>query len=141
MAGDRRSTRLGILALVGLLLLSLTGFRLWFLQTVRAEELQERVQFSKTRTVVLVPERGRILDSSGRVLADNRPILTVAVDRAYLRRSADRAELFGRLSGWIGVPVDEMEARYQSERYSPFLPLPLKEDIDEQTATALLERV
>ena len=141
MAGDRRSARLGALAVVAVLLLGLVGVRLWFLQTVRADELEERVQFSKTRTVVLVPERGRILDAEGRVLADNRPILTVAVDRAYLRRPADRQELFTRLSGWIGVPIEEMEERFESELYSPFLPLPLREDIDEQTATALLERI
>lgn len=140
MAADRRAARLGVLALVGLLLLGLVGVRLWFLQTVRAEELQERVTFSKTRTVDLIPERGRIFDVNGRVLADNRQVLTVAVDRQVIRRSADREELFTRLSGWIEVPVEEMQRRYESPLYSPFLPLPLREDVDEQTAIAVLER-
>lgn len=117
------------------------GVRMWFLQTVQAEELEERVQASKTRTVDLIPERGRILDADGRILADNRPVLTVSIDRAVLRRESDRTELFTRLSGWIGVPVEEMQQRYDSVLYSPFLPLPVKEDIDEQTAVALLERV
>jgi penicillin-binding protein 2 len=140
MAADKRAARLGILALVGVLLLSLVGVRLWFLQTVRAEELQERVAFAKTRTVDLIPERGRIFDAKGRILADNRRVLTVAVDRQMIRREADRTELFRRLSGWIEVPVEEMQARYESVRYSPFLPLPLKEDVDESTAIAVLER-
>ena len=34
----------------------------------------------KTRTVPLLPERGRIFDADGRILADNQRILTVAVD-------------------------------------------------------------
>lgn len=140
MAGDKRATRIGILALVGLMLFSVIGVRLWFLQTVRAEELQERVQFSKTRTVPLLPERGRIFDTEGRILADNQRVLTVAVDRQVIRRSSDRDELFHRLSGWIEVPVEEMQRRYESVLYSPFLPLPLREDIDEPTAIALLER-
>ncbi len=141
MASDRRASRLGLLALVGVLLLSVVGVRLWFLQTVRAEELQERVTFSKTRVVDLIPERGRIFDSEGRIMADNRPILIAAVDRSVIRRSSDREELFRRVSGWLDVPVEEMQERYDSPLYSPFLPLPLKEDVDERTAVALLERV
>ncbi|TVR21972.1 MAG: hypothetical protein EA389_14140 [Ilumatobacter sp.] len=140
MAGDKRATRIGILALVGVMLFSLVGVRLWFLQTVRAEELQERVTFSKTRTVDILPERGRIFDVHGRILADNQRVLTVAVDRQVIRRQSDRDELFRRLSGWIEVPIEEMERRYESVLYSPFLPLPLREDIDEPTAIGLLER-
>jgi penicillin-binding protein 2 len=141
MAVDKRATRLGILALVGVVLFSLIGVRLWFLQTVRAEELQARVEFSKTRTVDLVPERGRIFDADGRILADNEPILTVAVDYQLLRTRSNREEIFRRLSGWIDVPIEEMEERYQSGLYSPLLPMPVKEDVDEPTAIALLERV
>jgi penicillin-binding protein 2 len=141
MASDRRASRLGVLALVGVMLFGLVGVRMWFLQTVRAEELQQRVTFAKTRTVDLIPERGRIFDVKGRILADNRPTLNVTVDRAVIRRASDRAELFRRISGWINVPVEDLEQRYRSVRYSPFLPLPLREDIDEPSAIALLERV
>ena len=42
-----------MLATVGVILVSLLGVRLWFLQTVRAEELQQRVDRSKTRVVQL----------------------------------------------------------------------------------------
>jgi penicillin-binding protein 2 len=140
MAVDKRATRLGILALVGVVLLSLVGVRLWFLQTVQADELQERVTASKVRTVQLVPERGRIFDVEGRVLADSERVLTVAVDYQLLRRKANREEIFRRLSGWIDVPIEEMEARYQSGRYSPFLPMPVKEDVTEEVASAILER-
>ena len=69
-----------MLATVGVILVSLLGVRLWFLQTVRDEELQQRVDRSKTRVVQLAPERGRIFDVEGRILADNERILTVAVD-------------------------------------------------------------
>ncbi|NDH95210.1 MAG: hypothetical protein EBZ13_11910, partial [Planctomycetia bacterium] len=141
MSGDRRAVRLGILATVAVILVSLLGVRLWFLQTVRAEELQERVDRSKTRVVQLAPERGRIFDADGRILADNRRILTVAIDWNYLQRRSERTELFRRLEGWVGVPASEMEDRYTSGYYSPFLPLPIAEDVDEQTAIALLERV
>lgn len=141
MALDKRSARLGVLALVGTMLFGLVGARLWFLQTVEQAALQEEVEQTKRRTVPLLPERGRIFDAEGRILADNERVLTVGVDWDFIRRSGDRAEIFRRLSGWVDVPVEEMEARFDSQAYSPFLPMPVVEDIDEPTAAAILERV
>ena len=141
MAADRRGARLGVLAIVGVLLFGLIGTRLWFLQTVEQESLQEQVDSTKLRRVPLLPERGRIFDADGRILADNERVLTVAVDREVIRRESDRTELFRRLSGWIDQPIEAMEERWDSVLYSQLLPLPLVEDIDEPTATALQERV
>lgn len=141
MALDKRATRLGVLALVGTLLFGLVGTRLWFLQTVEQAGLQEEVEQTKRRTVPLLPERGRIFDSDGRIVADNERVLTVGIDWDVIRRSGDRAEIFRRVSGWVDVPIEEMERRFNSGVYSPFLPMPVAEDIDEPTAAAILERV
>ncbi len=141
MAVDRRASRLGMLALVGVILFSLLGVRLWFLQTVKADELQQSVTISKTRTIRLAPERGRVFDVDGRILADNERILTVAVDWQMLRRKSQREEIFTRLSGWVQVPVETMQERFDAQIDSPFLPFPIKRDIDEPTAIAILERV
>ncbi len=141
MTADKRAARLGVLALVGMLLFGLVGARIWFLQTVEQEELQAKVDSTKLRTVPLLPERGRIFDAEGRILADNDRVLTVGVDWEVIRKSDNRAEIFRRLSGWVDVPVEEMEARFESQVYSPFLPMPIAEDIDERTAIAIRERV
>jgi penicillin-binding protein 2 len=141
VAADKRAARLGVLALVATLLFGLVGARLWFLQTVEQEALQAEVDTTKLRTVPLLPERGRIFDAEGRILADNDRVLTVAVDWQVIRNSENRAEIFRRLSGWVDVPVEEMEARFDSEVYSPFLPMPVAEDINERTAIAIKERV
>ena len=140
MAIDKRATRLGVLGLVGLILFGLIGVRLWFLQTVKADELQALSTISRTRTVRIPPERGRIFDVDGRILADNQRILTVAVDWQQLRKKTDRLEIFRRLSAWVDVPIEDMEARFESDVDSPFLPMPIKQGIDEPTAAALLER-
>jgi penicillin-binding protein 2 len=139
---DRRATRLGMLALVGVILFSLLGVRLWFLQTVKAEELQSKATAASTRTVRIAPQRGRIFDADGRILADNRRVLTVAVDWQTLRRKSQRTEIFKRLSGWVGVPVEVLEEQYdpQGIRNNPFLPFPVKRGIDEPTAIAIMER-
>lgn len=141
MALDKRSARLGVLAIVGTMLFGLVGTRLWFLQTVEQSTLQEQVEQTKRRTVPLLPERGRIFDAEGRILADNERVLTVGVDWEFVRDDDDRAEIFRRLSGWVDVPVEDMEARYDSGVYEKLLPLPVAEDIDEPTAIAIRERV
>ena len=141
MAADKRAARLGVLALVGMLLFGLVGARLWFLQTVEQESLQAEVNQTKLRTVPLLPERGRIFDAEGRILADNDRVLTVGVDWEIIRSKTYRTEIFRRLSGWVDVPIEEMEARYESGIYSPFLPMPVAEDIKEPTAIAIQERI
>jgi penicillin-binding protein 2 len=141
VAADKRAARLGVLALVAMLLFGLVGARLWFLQTVEQEALQAQVDTTKLRTVPLLPERGRIFDADGRILADNDRVLTVAIDWEIIRRSTYRSEIFRRLSGWVDVPIEEMEERYESGVFSPFLPMPVAEDVDERTAIAIQERV
>ena len=118
MAADRRGARLGVLAIVGVLLFGRIGTRRGFLQTVEQESLQEQVDSTKLRRVPLLPERGRIFDADGRILADNERVLTVAVDREVIRRESDRTELFRRLSGWIDQPIEAMEERWDSVLYS-----------------------
>lgn len=143
MAIDRRATRLGALALVGVVLFSLLGVRLWFLQTVKADELQEQVTFASQRTVRIPPERGRIVDREGRILADNERILSVGIDWDVLRRKSQRDEIFTRLSGWIDVAVETMEEQFDptGRRVDPFQPYIVRRDIDEPRAIAILERV
>ncbi|MUH52708.1 MAG: hypothetical protein F2789_16035, partial [Actinobacteria bacterium] len=140
MAVDKRAARLGVLALVAVVLLGAVGTRLWFLQTVQRQTFQQQVSVSKTRTQLLVPERGRIFDVQGRIMADNRRLLTVTVDRSVIRKQSNRTELFTRLSGLVNVSVQEMELRYQSGRYSNFLPLPLAEDVPEDVVLQIESR-
>ena len=105
------------------------------------------------REVLIPPERGRIFDAKGRILADNQRILTVAIDWSVIKKPKDRNALFERLSGPLKVPVIDLQRRYEpcfgepaipkctkGQRFSTLLPLPLKEDVDEDTVTYLKER-
>jgi penicillin-binding protein 2 len=152
-SSDKRSSRLGVLALVGVLLLGALGTRMWFLQGVQAQEFQAKLSAAKTRTVYVPPERGRIFDADGRAIADNKRILTVTVDWSVLRDRQTRLALMERLSGPLQTPADELMRRYdpcygapavprctRGQIYSTLLPLPLKEDVDEETVAYLKER-
>ena len=153
MAIDKRTTRLGMLALVSTLLIGALGTRLWFLQGVEAASYQARVSAAKLREVLIPPERGRIFDAKGRIMADNQRILTVAIDWSVIKKKKDRDALFNRLSGPLKVPVIDLQRRYEpcfgeptipkctkGQRFSTVLPLPLKEGVDEDTVTYLKER-
>jgi len=150
MAVDKRSARLGVLATVSLLLIGLLGARLWFLQGVKSDEYQATVTAAKTREVYVPPERGRIFDADGRVLADNQRVLTVTVEWNVVRNKKNRLALFERLSGPLDTPVDDLLRRYdpcypatkcdKKQQFDSLLPLPLKEDVDEETVAFLKER-
>ncbi len=146
MAVDRRSSRLASLGAVALVLFSALGMRMWFLQVVDAPALEQRVQANKTRTVKLLPERGRIFDRQGRIMADNERILTITVaweamgSEGSVVDTKDRLELFGRLSKVLDMSVSDMEERFTSNKYSPLLPMPLAEGVSEETAAYLIER-
>ena len=151
MAVDKRAARLGVLATVSLILIGLLGARLWFLQAVQSDEYQAKVTAAKTATVFIPPERGRIFDLDGRVLADNKRILTVTVDWSVVRKEKNRLALFERLSGPLETPVDDLMRRYdpcyrepkpckKAQLYDRLLPLPLKEGVDEDKVAYIKER-
>ena len=140
MPRESRMSRLAILATVAMLLGSLLTVRLWFLQAVDAPGLEQRVQEVRTRTVKLTSERGRIFDLKGRIMADNERLLTITLDRAVIAGPLARQQMWNRLSGALGLSVQELEDRYVSKRYNQLQPVPLKEDVSEDLAIFLRDR-
>jgi penicillin-binding protein 2 len=151
MAVDKRTARLGVLATVSLILIGLLGARLWFLQGTQADEYQKDVTRAKTAIAYIAPERGRIFDTDGRVVADNQRILTVTVEWSVLRKTSNRRKLFERLSGPLQTPVDDLMRRYEPcyrvpapckkvQLFDRLLPLPLKEDVSEDVVNYIKER-
>jgi penicillin-binding protein 2 len=133
-------SRLAVLGSVSLILIGLLTVRLWFLQTVDAQGIQERVREVRSRIVKLTPERGRITDVRGRIVADNQRILTITIDRLVIARDLPRQQMWDRLSGVLNMSVQELEDYFQSKRYDPLQPVPLKEDVAEDVGIFLRER-
>jgi penicillin-binding protein 2 len=165
MSRDSRGLRLGVLGIVALMLMGVLGVRLWFLQVVDSEAVAEKFNSIRKREVILPPERGRIFDADGRVLADNQRMLTVTIDQEIIRnRRASREDLFRRLAGplgytsWIelelrfcGPTPDDPETFFDEGNpdlpdekcngvFDPYLPFPAKVDVDEATVRFIRER-
>jgi penicillin-binding protein 2 len=66
-------------ALIVLCLFGLLFLRLWFLQLLQGEELQQRSEHNRIRLQDLPPWRGMILDHHGQVLVANRPSYEMVV--------------------------------------------------------------
>ncbi|NDF84820.1 MAG: hypothetical protein EB144_07075, partial [Actinobacteria bacterium] len=132
--------RLVALGVVALVLFGALSTRMWFLQAVGSRDVEEVIVKVRTRTIKLLPERGRIFDSAGRVMADNKRTLVVTIDRDVVRKPAERLALAQRLSGPLSVPIETLLVRMQDERYGPFESIPLREDVSEETALFLMER-
>jgi penicillin-binding protein 2 len=140
MRAETSGIRLSVLGVTVLGLFSALFARLWFLQVAASPGLEKAVVSARIRTVPLLPQRGRIYDREGRILADNRRTLVVVVDQSSIRNKDKRAELFLRLAGALQVQPSELEDRYQSEKYNRLLPLPVMENVTETVAGYLAER-
>ena len=143
MAGETSGLRLSVLLLVVLGLFAAMFSRLWFLEVAAPPDLIRQVQEKRIKTVQLPAMRGRIVDRDGRILADNRRVLSIVVDRKAIQRKADRTELYKRMAGVLQTSVEDLEDRTtgkSSELYEPVLPLPLAEDVSEEQAAFLRER-
>jgi penicillin-binding protein 2 len=107
----------------------------WFVQGVQAEKYRGLSEANALREIVIPAKRGLIKDRNGKILADNQPAYSLVLDRVTLRplMKADphhRAKLVQFLSSVLGVPPQEIEARFQKGRETPASrPLEIGEDL------------
>ena len=90
------------------------GARLWYLQVIRGEELHDRVESNRTRTVELTPARGLILDRNGTVLVDNEGSFDLCIQKGQVK-NADK--LLEEISAITGTDYDELQRQYQEIKY------------------------
>ena len=139
----------------GLVALSLVGAllgRLGQVQIGEHAEYERAAATLNTRTVTEPAVRGRILDRTGRPLADNSTQTVVSVERGVLADADDAGRaLVQRLASALGVPFDELWGRTQlcgapgappqpvCWAGSPYVPVPLLSGADPTRALGLLE--
>ena len=126
---------------VAMALLVLLLARIWFLQAVTKEETEQVIRSVQSRVVKLIPERGRIFDVNGRVVADNKRVLIAAIDRRIISDPQDRLEMFKRLSGPLNTPIERLYTRAEDKRFNELSEMPLAFDISEEQAAFLMERI
>jgi penicillin-binding protein 2 len=73
------------------------------------------------------PTRGRILDRTGRPLADNGSVVTIGVVPGQVR---DEAQMLAVLSDTLGLPPESIKPRYQNGQPDWFMPIASRPDSD-----------
>jgi penicillin-binding protein 2 len=131
---DGLRRRLRLVTIVSALILSGLFFRLWNLQIINGEKFRSLSENNRIAYRVVRSPRGLILDSAGRILADNRPSFNV-----YLIKedAEDLKTTIRRLAAATGQPHDEL--RKKVRRASPFRPFLIQSDADRRTVAYLEE--
>jgi len=141
MATDAQQRRWSWIGGFAMALLVLLLARIWFLQAVTKEETEQIIRTVQSRVVKLIPERGRIFDVNGRIVADNKRVLIATMDRRVILDPQDRLEMFKRLSGPLNTPIERLYTRAEDKRYNELSEMPLAFDISEEQAAFLMERI
>ncbi|MHB9072659.1 MAG: penicillin-binding protein 2 [Desulfobaccales bacterium] len=100
-------------ALIVLCLFGVLFLRLWFLQLVQGDEMQQRSEHNRIRLQDLPPWRGMILDHNGQVLVANRPSYELVV---VLEDVGDIPLLAGRLGQLLRLDPQQLTTQLQNAK-------------------------
>jgi penicillin-binding protein 2 len=106
------AVRLSFLGLAFIMMFSVIGLRLWFVQVAQGEAIaqaaEEQAWLSKTTHAA----RGEIYDRNGSLLVTNRLVPAVYIDRTFVQEE-QRGDLVQRLSALLAITPSELDALYE----------------------------
>ena len=101
--------------------------RLWYLQIIRGESYLEMSQSNRVRLFRLPASRGRILDSTGQILAENRPSFTFSILPGELENPR---EVIQNCSSVLGITEEKMRALIERSHSIPkYMTFPIKKNM------------
>ncbi|AKS40618.1 penicillin-binding protein 2 [Wenzhouxiangella marina] len=133
------AARFRVLVAIVLVTLGLLGWRFGHLQLGAHEQYAARAEENRIRLRALPPNRGLILDRTGRVLAENRPAYRLVV---VPERSLGLDDTLERIRALVPISESE-EQRFdrQRSRSRRFEPLTIKSNLSEaEVARLAIER-
>lgn len=147
MTPDSPRLRLGIVGIVVFSLFAALFARVAVLQILDADRYTQVSEANRVRVIAEEAPRGRILDTTGKVLVDNRSSRVVTIERDELDAldAAARQGLLARLATELtsfGVPtkVARLERRVVDPQYNPLQPIPVAIDVSPEFEVFLAER-
>ena len=126
--------------LVVVLVSSILGFRLWYLQVYKGEFYQTISERNRVRRIEIPAPRGVFYDRYGEVMLGNRPFFDLVYIPQYVRDTETTLKVLSRL---LHVPVDSLKKRLRANFGRPkFLPISLKRNLSEhEVATVEANKV
>jgi penicillin-binding protein 2 len=110
-----------------ILLITLYGLRLYYLQIIKGEFFLNQAENNRIRIEPVSAPRGIIYDRQGTILVDNRPAYHVYL----VREKVNVQEIIKKLSAFCNVPEENLKAVLEKNRRMPlFKPIRLMSDIN-----------
>lgn len=141
------SRRYSNLAVIAITCFAVLVGKLWFLQVLSTPTFEQAAVGNRTREVFTEAPRGRILDSTGRVLAGRRESLTVELDWTALSGLEDheRSRVFLDLAtdlNYSGVKTRAIDIQnvYDRAKLGSLQTIVVAEDVPRRIWVALQER-
>src|SRR5437764_12793633 len=110
----------------------------WFVQGLQADKYRVLSDSNAMREIVTPAKRGLIMDRNGKILADNQPSYSLAIDRVLLKSliwndANHKAKLFAFIGRILGIPQPEVQARFDKGAVAGNLrPIVMAEDLTMQ---------
>lgn len=105
LAGPRYLVFVGLVAVVFVVLLG----RLWFIQVIEGERYYRASSNNIIRNIEVSPPRGKILDRSGTVLAENRPSFDVVIQAHLFSTPKEGPSPLDLLQEYLNLSKEDME--------------------------------
>jgi penicillin-binding protein 2 len=134
----RRFQSIVVMMIVTLLMFGGIGSRLFYLQLVEGYRNRQLAENNRIRLMPRRPERGKILDRKGRILAGNRLSYSVFL-WPIERKEEDWPDIISRLSELLEIPEAEIRERIEQAGYNSPSLVPVARGISPAQATALAE--
>lgn len=106
------AVRLSILGVAFVVMFSVLGLRLWFVQVAEGPEIARAAEEQLWLEKVTHGPRGDIVDRNGTLLATSRMVPAVVVDRSYVSTD-QRADLIQRLSAILSINPADIDDAYE----------------------------
>ncbi|GAB6426243.1 stage V sporulation protein D [Bacillus luti] len=113
MRKPNKVLRIGFLVAAGICVI--LGARLFDLQVIRANQLQKDVAKQRVQGKLEHPERGKLLDSNGNVMAMSLVTYNIAIHPDILKTEDRKKEVTDWLSEALEEPKDEMRKLVESK--------------------------
>ncbi len=106
------SVRLSIIGLVFVVMFSVIGLRLWFVQIAEGPAIARAAENQTWLHKVSYAPRGDIYDRNGVLLVTSRMVPAVFIDRTFVDPD-EREGLIQRLSSILGMAAEELDSMYE----------------------------
>ncbi len=116
------------------------GGRLVYIQLVQGAQNRELAESNRIRLLPKQPERGKILDRKGKILAGSRLSHSVFL-WPLAQKKTEWSQTLERVSQILNIPVADIQKRLEREGYNSPYRVRIARSISPQKVTALAENI